>query len=256
MAHSPKKPDSAEFDEYASGYNAGMEAPLKRLLGTTAEAYIEVKVAWLLKDLRGAFPDDANRTPAILDYGCGKGTLLSVLRQNGFRGALAGCDVSQKMLNEAERAWHSGGIPDLQPIREGRAGFNGEHFDIVVLSSVMHHVEILARNGVYEDVLRVLKPYGRVYVFEHNPFNPITRWVVNRTPIDKNALLLTPSEVISGISAAGAIEARTRYIMFFPPRWRICRPLECLLRRLPFGAQYVVSARKCLGLPQAEGLRP
>ena len=50
-----------------------------------------------------------------------------------------------------------------------------------------------------------LRPKGRIYIFEHNPFNPVTRWVVKHTAIDRNAVLLKPAEVRTGLHAAGAI---------------------------------------------------
>ncbi|HEX4147586.1 MAG TPA: hypothetical protein VHY20_01305, partial [Pirellulales bacterium] len=43
------RPLGAEFDQYAAGYGAGMENPLKQLAGNSAEEFIDVKVRWLLK---------------------------------------------------------------------------------------------------------------------------------------------------------------------------------------------------------------
>ena len=42
-------------------------------------------------------------------------------------------------------------------------------------------------------------------VFEHNPLNPVTRFVVARTPIDPNAILLRAAEVMRGLSGAGFV---------------------------------------------------
>jgi len=46
---------------------------------------------------------------------------------------------------------------------------------------------------------------GHVVVFEHNPLNPVTRFVVARTPIDPNAILLRAAEVMRGLSGAGFV---------------------------------------------------
>jgi hypothetical protein len=88
----------------------------------------------------------------------------------------------------------------------------------------------------------VLRRGGRIYVFEHNPFNPLTQWVVRHSPIDENAVLLRPSEVRLGLGRAGASAVRTDYIMFTPPRLRFLRPIDKALAWLPLGGQYVVSA--------------
>jgi SAM-dependent methyltransferase len=240
---SQRRPPHDEFDEYAAGYDAGMDNWLKKRLGASANAFIEPKVRWLLRAMRRQLGCVAPAAQVrLLDYGCGVGTLLSVLRQHGFAGAMAGCDVSLQMLGEARRRWNQGPVPDLGHMEPLRAPFQDGGFDVVVLSSVLHHVSVASRPAVYADVMRLLKPRGRAYVFEHNPFNPVTRWVVRRTPIDRGAVLLKPGEIRAGLRDAGSLDPRTRYILFFPPRMEYCRPIERLLPWLPCGAQYVVFA--------------
>ena len=90
------------------------------------------------------------------------------------------------------------------------------------------------RPAVYAELGRVLKPGRRLYVFEHNPRNPLVRYVIARTPIDKNAILLDATEVRHGLLDAARYEIDTDYLMFMPPgmhvpapvstaRWRGCR---------------------------------
>jgi SAM-dependent methyltransferase len=241
----PEHDPPAEFDAYAADYDAGLDCPLRRWLGKDAESFIEVKAAWLLRELaRKAALKPAHPPPRLLDYGCGAGAMLRVLRRLGFAGTLVGCDVSAQMLKEARRRWREGPLPELAQMEDGRAPFRDNDFDLVVLSAVLHHVETPQRARTYADVLRVLKPGGLLYVFEHNPFNPLARWVVRRTPIDRSAVLLTPREVRAGLTSAGAGNTRTAYLMFFPPRLTWLRRLERLLQWLPCGAQYVVVAGK------------
>jgi SAM-dependent methyltransferase len=235
----------AEFDDYALNYSAGMDNPLKKRMGGDAEDFIEVKTDWLVRDLsRAVHADASNGEFGLLDYGCGAGTLLSLLRRRGLSWTLAGCDISQEMLKEARSRWSLDDPPDFRAIVDEKAPFDSAQFDAVVLSSVLHHVETASRGNVYSEALRVLKPGGRIYIFEHNPYNPVTRWVVKHTPIDKNAVLLTPTEVCAGLDIAGARGTRKSYIMFFPPKWASCRRFERLIHWLPCGAQYVVAAEK------------
>jgi hypothetical protein len=91
---------------------------------------------------------------------------------------------------------------------------------------------------------RVLKAGGHCYVFEHNPYHPVTRWVVARTPIDRQAILLPSREARAGLAAAGLCHIRVEHLMFFPPKWRWAQPLEQALRWLPCGGQYVVFGEK------------
>jgi hypothetical protein len=91
---------------------------------------------------------------------------------------------------------------------------------------------------------RVLKSGGRCYVFEHNPYNPVTRWVVARTPIDRHAILLSSREVCASLAVAGIRHIQVENLMFFPPKWRWAQPLEQALYWLPFGGQYMVFGEK------------
>ncbi len=83
-------------------------------------------------------------------------------------------------------------------------------FDIVTISAVLHHVPVEERQAVYAELGRVLKPGGRIYVFEHNPRNPLVRYVIARTPIDANAILLDAREVRLRAARHGALRPRDR----------------------------------------------
>jgi hypothetical protein len=90
----------------------------------------------------------------------------------------------------------------------------------------------------------VLKPGGRIYVFEHNPRNPLVRYVIARTPIDENAILLDAREVQEGLLGSARYELETDYLMFMPPGIKFLRSFDRALAWLPLGAQYAVAARK------------
>jgi hypothetical protein len=81
-------------------------------------------------------------------------------------------------------------------------------------------------------------------VFEHNPLNPVTRYVVAHTPIDRYAILLRANEVTGALNRMDFAEVRTNYLMFLPPRLQSMAGVEHSLRWLPLGAQYAVTARR------------
>jgi hypothetical protein len=81
-------------------------------------------------------------------------------------------------------------------------------------------------------------------VFEHNPRNPVVRYVVARTPIDANAILLDAREVWQGLQGAGRFRLATDYLMFMPPGLAFLEPVDRALAWLPLGAQYAVAAHK------------
>jgi len=232
----------AEFDRHAAGYDGGLDDPIKRMLGTSADQFIAVKARWLLRHEKG-LRDGSLR---LLDYGCGAGDLMRVLAGLGARASFTGSDVSAGMLTEADNRWprHLGQPPALAPQDGARTPFADGQFDVATISAVLHHVPVAERPAVYAELGRVLKPGGRLYVFEHNPRNPLVRRVVARTPIDANAILLDAREVQEGLLGSGRYELETDYLMFMPPGIPWLRFVDRTLAWLPLGAQYAVAARK------------
>lgn len=233
--------DPPEFDRHAESYDGGIDNSVKGMLGD-ADSFIAVKARWLMRHEPGLHGGDLG----LLDYGCGAGDLMRVLAGMGARARFRGCDVSAGMLAEAARRWPAGlgSAPGLEPQDGARTPFADAQFDVVVISAVLHHVPPRERPAVYAELGRVLKPGGRLYVFEHNPRNPLVRYVIARTPIDANAVLLDAGEVRQGLRAAARYELTTDYLMFMPPGMAFLAPVERALAWLPLGAQYAVAARK------------
>ena len=234
----------AEFDRHAATYDGGLDNPVKRLLASSADQFIAVKARWLLRRENGLRDGGLS----LLDYGCGAGDLMRVLGELGARADFTGCDVSQGMLAETARRWppHLGAAPTLAAQDGARTPFATGQFDIATISAVLHHVPVAERPAVYAELGRVLKSGGRLYVFEHNPRNPLVRYVIARTPIDENAILLDSREVRHGLLDAARYDLETDYLMFMPPGIAALRLVDRALAWLPLGGQYAVTARKPL----------
>jgi hypothetical protein len=86
---------------------------------------------------------------------------------------------------------------------------------------------------------RVTRPGGLVTIYEHNPFNPLTRVAVSRCEFDQGVVLLRPAEARRLLSEAAAPPVELRYIAFFPWERRVFRAVERGLSRVPLGGQYV-----------------
>ena len=233
---------SAEFDKHASTYDGGLDNPIKRMMGDQPDQFIAVKARWLLRREPGLRSGGL----AMLDYGCGAGDLMRVLAGMGAKASFTGCDVSTGMLAEVARRWPQGlGAAPATAAQDGaRTPFADGQFDVATISAVLHHVPVAERASVYAELGRVLKPGGRLYVFEHNPRNPLVRYVIARTPIDENAILLDAREVQEGLLNAARYELETDYLMFMPPGLAFLNPIDRALAWLPLGAQYAVAARK------------
>lgn len=94
---------------------------------------------------------------AILDIGCGSGSILRTLAQHGYVD-LSGVELSdyavERLRASGIHMWH-GSIPNL-PIPDAR-------FDVVIASQVLEHV--IQRRRFVREISRILKPGGRAFIF-------------------------------------------------------------------------------------------
>ena len=100
------------------------------------------------------------------------------------------------------------------------------------------HVPLLS------ELRRVLLPGGMLFVFEHNPLNPLTVRAVRTCEFDENARLIDTRSMRGRLAEAGFDDIALRYRIFFPGFLRRLRPLEAGLAWCPLGAQYSVSGRR------------
>jgi len=234
-----------DFDAFAEGYAAGMENPVKQLAGTDAEVFIDLKAWHLLDDLKRRPLSHPAGPARLLDFGCGEGVLLRLLAARGFAGEMVGSDVSPAMLDEARSKWPTGAsAPAWALSAPGRLPFPDGSFDIVAALGVLHHVPPDRRAAEWQEIARVLRPGGRCYIYEHNPLNPLTQYVVRNTAIDAGVVLLPARETANGLRRAGLRVTLNHGLMYWPPKWRWAWKLERLVRSIPLGGQYVVAADK------------
>lgn len=234
-----------EFNRFAQGYSGGNEDPLMRLFGRNLDQFIHVKAKWLWNYLaQGRVKISPDEGYHLLDYGCGTGEMLKWLKIFGFPGHLHGADVSPAMLEEAEKRWDGFQKPLFSCIGETKTDYADDFFHCIVATCVFHHIEPEKRDSVLQEIKRILVPGGTLVLFEHNPFNPITRLIVKRATIDKNAILLYPKEIRGRYNKASFAKCKLEYLMFFPPSMKVSLKFERYLRWLPLGAQYVAVGEK------------
>lgn len=239
--------EDCEFDSFSEEVLGGMEDPLKRLIGGGGNPFISRKAAWLiryLKELACDFCRQDGEKFQFLDFGCGGGELLQELRKQGLDAELTGCDVSKQMLTRARERWRTGKAPDFQLIHGNITPFSNHSFDVITVCCVLHHVAVKERPGVFLELDRVLKKNGLLVVFEHNPRNLITRWMVSRAAIDRNAILLDHQEVCRLMGSTGLKKLRSEHFLFFPPFLPGTSMADRLLASVPLGGQYVVVGEK------------
>lgn len=227
--------DPAEFDRYAHDY-VRLHRDSIRASGEEPGYFAANKADYVERHLRQAKVAPS----AILDFGCGVGGLLGQLASRFPQAALHGVDVSEEsvaMAREAHPAVSFGVIEgDSIPLADASV-------DVAIAACVFHHIAVAERAGWARALRRVLKPGGTLFVFEHNPLNPLTQKVVRDCPFDEDAILLGAGETTGLFRDAGFTGIARDYIVFFPNLLSALRPLEPRMGKLPIGAQYVVHGR-------------
>lgn len=226
-----------EFDQYSASYDKLLSDPIRdRFVGADSDFFHRRKCDLI----RSYFCRSAMDTSVMsyLDVGCGQGKLISLLR--GDFANVAGCDVSLGMLGHAE---------DFEVRLQTdpcRIPFDSCEFDLVSLVCVYHHVPVANRVALTREVARVLKPGGTLAIIEHNPYNPVTRLIVSRSPVDRDACLLSANETRALEVDAGLTPTVILYFLFLPEfiYKKGGAAVERKVSWCPLGGQYGAFGRK------------
>ena len=154
-----------------------------------------------------------------------------------------GIDISSESINVAKAK--SIKNTNFQTFDGNNIPFGDNSFDVIFTACVFHHIDFKLHQNLFKEIYRVLKPGGKFYIFEHNPWNPVTRKIVNTCPFDKDAVLLNPNYTKKTLNKIFK-KSITNYILFFP-RHKFFSPfikLEGLLTKIPLGGQYYTIAQK------------
>jgi SAM-dependent methyltransferase len=243
------------FDEHSADYSEKVDRALE-VVGLEHDFFFEAKVRYILeathrlgasaaeRSERQSWPSLGQPTlPAVpaavrvLEIGCGIGLLTQRLRPLLID--VWGIDPSIASVGQA--AVRDGRMIAADGLR---TPFADESFDLVIAVCVLHHVPVDQRADFLAEAARITRRGGIVLVCEHNPWNPLTRLVVGRCELDRDAVLLARPEARRRLTAAGLSNIRARYILFFPWRGAVWRWLEARLAWLPLGGQYVIDAMR------------
>ena len=222
----------SKFDELADSYSEVLRQNLRFIPGGV-EYYTEYRAA-ITKNNEPI----TSHPPKLLDFGCGTGESLEFLAEYFPNSDITGCDVSQESIRVAASRHPSVKFTDV-------AKLTPESFDIIFVAGVLHHIQPSLRTRTLKNLVNLLKPGGRLFLFELNPLNPITRKLVSNCEFDEDAVLLTRRSLLSASKIAGSINVTSKgFTVFLPPLFGRFRFLERLIAWCPLGAQYFVIFEK------------
>jgi SAM-dependent methyltransferase len=227
-------PFDTHFDTIADEYDESLPAHV-------VEHYLDKRVRYVVEHCpRGKG----------LDVGCGTGVLAARLAAEGYE--MSGVDPSDGMLDVMRRR-----SPEVSAAQASGTAlpFDDDSFDVVTTVAVMHHIaEPDAVRRTLGEMVRVVRPGGRVVVWDHNPRNPYWSILMARVPQDTGEERLIPEEeVVGGLTAAGGRIVSSKQLGMVPdfvPRFalRAAAAGERAVERTPLvrrlGAHNVVLATK------------
>lgn len=226
---------NAEFDEYAAEYDVALARGLA-ISGEHKDYFARRRIEWLANCLK-----HFNERPRkIMDFGCGIGSTTSFLRNFLGYESLIGVDTSFQSLSVARLKYGSEdtqfeAFNDYRPV---------EDRDLVFCNGVFHHIPVAERAAGLDYVYRSLRPSGLFCVWENNPWNPGTRYVMSRIPFDRDAIPVAPHQMARLLEASGFQVLSRDFLFIFPRALRWFRWIEPHVNRLPLGAQYQYLCRK------------
>jgi ubiquinone/menaquinone biosynthesis C-methylase UbiE len=224
------------FDDYVETYKSEIQNSIG-FIGQDVDFFIELKAKLLLK-LAGKQFGDPGKLKA-LDIGSGIGLVDKILKHKIKD--LHGVDIEEGVIEKAKI-----NNPEVTYNKyDGmKLPFRDNMFDLAFAINVIHHVPPGEWENFSKEMHRVLKPGGIAVVFEHNPYNPLTRKVVRDCEFDRDAVLLKHSKIKDLFKSAGLQTIEDKYIIFFPFKSGIFRGIETVLGWLPLGAQQYVAGLK------------
>lgn len=141
------------------GYEKRFDPDRVRTRPSVRRHFTEVVARWL------------EPTDTVLDLGCGPGGFLAATAPHCA--SITGVDIVPAFVGKCRDTIASLGIPNAQALlsENGLVPCGDATFDAVIMVDAIHHCD--DPDAVLADVWRVLKPGGRLLVFEPNKGNPL-----------------------------------------------------------------------------------
>ena len=116
----------------------------------------------------------------VLDVGCGTGTHTLQIKQAQPEAVVHGVDIDPEMLKLAQRKIEQNCLELF--LKHGSAialPYSDHHFDHVISSLLVHHLNNQAKQQMFQEAFRVLKPGGQLHLVDFGEPQDIPMWVIS-----------------------------------------------------------------------------
>jgi ubiquinone/menaquinone biosynthesis C-methylase UbiE len=138
------------FDSVAAGYANGYKN------GSFFSYYFNRRLEIVLDSLRNY------EQAKILDVGCGPGMMAEQSIERGFE--FFGIDISEKMIGECIKNFGHVSSVHFSVGKVQNLEFPDSFFDVILCMGVLEYVDRDEMEGAVSEMLRVLKPGGRIII--------------------------------------------------------------------------------------------
>ena len=223
------------FDFYSKNYNERVNNAIRQT-GYDVESLVSAK----LYKLQSLFPTLSEKPFRLLDFGCGVGNLYGQVSDFLPTAIYTGVDSSKDSILKARLRYHRDADFQEHDSKEWEA--NG--YDLVFSAGVFHHIPHADHRRLINKLSSLLNKGGRLVIWEHNPFNPITQKIVKDCPFDEDAVLVPSKDLESHFTQVPLSNVQIVYTTFFPKFLSALNFMDPYLGWLPLGGQYLVTGQK------------
>jgi len=173
----------------------------------------------------------------ILDFGCGIGDTSQYLLECFPEADIYGVDTAHEAIEYARERFSKINFSTIDE-------FDESDFDLCYCNGVFHHILPPDRKEALAFVHSKLTTTGIFSMFENNPLNIGTRFIMSRIPFDRDAVPIYPRRAKKMFTQNNFNCIDERYLFIFPNTLKFLRFTESWFEKYPLGAQYLILAQK------------
>ena len=238
---SDRKRSEAEFHDRREQDRLTMPEPDFERKYTNLKFYAVVQRS---RDYLNRWIEQNARGKRALDYCCGLGQISIELARAGAK--VYALDISEESVRTAKRRLAERKLAGNTFVMDAEnLAFEPNSFDAIVISGVLHHLDV---RKAYPELARVLRPGGRIMCVEALGYNPVINLYRQKTPHLRTDWekdhILTLKEI--GLARKYFNKVQLRYFHLFSilavpfrrtalfrPLWLILDTLDRVILRIP-----------------------